>query len=368
MLDEVILRLNETAALRKRGSIIAERTKLSERRVRDGLDNLHPRTLERAKKNAIDYMRVLLVEKGLNEDEVEEWLKNQPGSFTAAAIYDAQGLGGDEYPTSLHFASRIDDLGNRFRKAHALDDVDQAKDVLINTDWLTANYFTSGSSEKSSCESPPFWCLASSAKDWEDLRWPVHAVRMNLLFALLSKLDVELASQNFRPLEPQSIFELVFPYDTKRGRSRFKLPVHRLLDFMAALSFIHLHEQFPEEPFKLKELVEICKEDEPNIRKWRTGKKRFGWSNFENIWLTLFPRHEVDGVSGRAWPINPLYIAAIIFQNEFTRIDTVADRVQQVATDVEDYHYWWRIEMEEAEKTRGVTFGDIPWPKWLIKP
>lgn len=368
MIERALLRFTEFATGKRLYSRMAQLTGLSERGLRKGLPKgLRPSTEARMQQAGREFLSGLLRKQELGEEYIQRWLDNHPKTIAAALVYEAELPGEVEYPQTRALAQAMDALGRELYAARLEGNLERAKGVLLETEWLDARYYQADEVERNSDHVPALMAQARAASEWSELQKPADAVAANLLFAWLAQWDVELYKRFFLRLEHRSIFSLLLPTCNleraraqPRSRGNMRFPITRLIDLVYAMGAFHQGQVWPKARPTLRDLVRATAQPEANLVNWRDGTKRMRFADFERIWESCFPKGEAE----RMPPIVPHYIAAALFQVLFVKVDTNS-RHKEILLHDDHYLFWWNEQWKQNQQADKIPTGLIPWPAWL---
>ena len=371
MLEEVVFRYLEAATLQSRHALLSQQTGISERRLRDASACFRPSTLARAEAHSRMVVNHNLRKAGIGEKERQALIDGHPSTWMAGVAYEAAFASGLEYPRTLAFAERIHALRAAFFEARSAKDLDRAKALLVDTDWLDHRYFSDTAAERSAGAPPRLLRKVIGATSWDQRAQRIAIVRGNLLFSLLALWDIELRSRHLKRLQARSVFSYLLPFahvpeganEVRRTRGMFLLPIRRLLDLVFALAVFHPRRSWKVDRPSLEELVQKTHEEEPTLVNWRDGTKRFGWQDFDRAWDKMFRASRTENSEPVA-PLAPLFVAATIFQDLLVNVDS-RSRAKEILLFDEDYSEWWAFHAVEVEGAKAEAKDASPWPTWL---
>ncbi|MCO5101342.1 MAG: hypothetical protein M9885_10700 [Burkholderiaceae bacterium] len=363
-----MLRFHDAATLKGRYAWLSMVTGISERHLRNRDARPRSSTLARVEVHAEKFASVHLAKRGFSETERRDLIDRHPRSLAAGVVYNTEGADGFEYPVTKAFAARIDALGADINEAQTRNELECAKKLLVETDWLNRRYFARTVTERSSGVAPGMLAKIGGAKTWDDLRQPRAVVTANLLFSMLALWDIELHSKHFRRLQARSILSLLLPLNASSGarvRGMLHLPVRRLLELVYSLAERSCRGAWPKTRPSVTLLSTKTNESEQSVVNWRDGTKRFGWRDFERVWNAIFAA-TLRGESQAPSPLAPLFVAATIFQDLFVKIDSSSQAKEVWLVDGE-YADWWSFHAENFEGAKAEENDASPWPAWLIR-
>lgn len=326
------------------------------------------RKVEEGSKNAI---LERLNKAGYSEQECNEFISNHPKSLYAGLIYDSGIPGKMEFPLTIEFAARIDDISLSLFTAKEHDDLEGFKQILLESDLLDRKYYVGADEEWTSGFDPEALTSIKSALDWGSIDKPFAILIFNTLFSLMAHWDIEFYSQYFYGFEPRALFSLVLPKlvpaagdlseaTIAKRRGMFWLPVKRLIDLMACLGYFKNKKKWPDNLLKVSEIVTMIELIGKNVAEqelinWRDGTKRFMQSNLDSeLWPALCPDKIVP---------YPLFVAATMWQTYFVEMN-VGKKVKKMLIFDDRYQWWWKAHSSQLASDFDLSSDNKDlWPK-----
>lgn len=285
---------------------------------------------------------------------------------------------------TLMLAKKIDALGFELKSLRKQNDLEGYKSALLASDFFThCTTWPSMSKEAAVAQEK-----ALTAEKWSDIQDLTSCVAIVAIYQLLSHWDVEFLSKYLtnhttgRGLEPRPLFELVMPAmkasfkqkedGTYPFRGVFILPLARLLDFSYCLSEFIRSSKWPQKRQITRRQVAsaggeiLLGEDatEQPLAKIRKGIRGLSIEEFGTVFQSMCGSDE----SGKSFfPPLPIYLAAQLWMHLYVkkRSGRMAGIDEMTYGFESDYRYCWDQALIEL-KAKGVHFGKIPWPSYLV--
>lgn len=322
------------------------------------------KTVERIEEGVKSNIRDKLTNLEWPEKEIDEFVLNHPKSPYAGLIYECQIPDKMEFPRTIEFAARIDEISLSLTNAREQDSLEEFKRILLASELLDRRYYVEADDEWSSSAEPEALNLIKAAQDWCDIEKPLGVLIFNTLFSVMSYWDIEFYHQFFSNYDPKPLFSQVLPKldpDAKyldkstiaKRRGMFWIPVKRLIDLMACLGNYRLNNCWPDQVPKVLDIVRMTDYCERELVNWRDGTKRLLIRNFRGIWKDLWP----DTIAP-----TPLFIAAIMWQTYF--IDVGVNKKPKTMFLFEDrYQWWWEAHLSALASDFSLSSeGKERWP------
>lgn len=369
---EIYFRFIESASAQKRCALLAKRTGISEKRIRNANQTFRASTVDRALSRAQNFLDDQLEKRGFDANERLDWIANQPKSPLASLVYSCEIPIDVQYPSARAFASEIDNLFEKLAKTSIERDLARAIAILADEPWLDNWYLAKNIKSRSTTEKSKILDAIQDEGSWDSLEKLIATIAANSLFSWLAMWDVEFYSAQLGRLAPSSVFARLLPTadipetgPIEKKRGMFLFPISRLIDLSYAMAYYGQHQTWPDRRPTVKELSLRSNEPEQNLINWRDGTKRCTLNHFEQIWKAFFSTP--DGKSSNVRPLIPLYVVATIFQDFLVRIDTNSIEKTVYLFD-DEYLDWWNYHSQDIALAKRASCEDISWPEWLKRP
>lgn len=355
MLNIPALAFIEISAGKKIPVLLAEHSGVCERTLRKPAWS--GKTVNKIEQGLEKNLRKQLSKAKYSDKEIDLFSSNWPRTPYAGVIYGLQIPGKMEFPRTLEFAEKIDQISLNLSNAREQGRLEAFKRILLTSELLDQRYYVNVDDEWNSSADPEALNLTKSAQDWRDIDKPLGILVFNTLFSLMACWDIEFTQQYFHAFEPRSLFSLVLPkLDPAAGdlsevtiakrRGMFWLPVKRLIELIACLGYFQNKREWPDHVPKLSNL----NESESRLVSWRDGTTNFRERDFCMMWQELCP----DKISP-----NPLFVAATMWQIYLTDIGT-----NKTIHCVDDwYQGWWKAHFTKLASDLDLSSGEKGrWP------
>lgn len=366
---EIFFRFIESASAQKRYVLLAKKTGISEKRLRNANQTFRASTVDRALSNAKKFLDDQLEKRGFDANERLDWIANQPKSPLASLVYTCEIPIDVQYPRARAFASKIDNLFEKLTKTSIEGDLTRAIAILADEPWLDDWYLAKNIKSRSTTEKSKILDAIQDDGGWDALEKLIVTIAANSLFSWLAMWDVEFYSTQLGRLAPSSVFARLLPTadipetgPIEKKRGMFQFPVSRLIDLSYAMAYYGQHQTWPDRRPTVKELSLRSNEPEQNLVNWRDGTKRHTWNHFEQIWKAFFT--SPDGMSSNVRPLIPLYVVATIFQDFLVCINSNS-REKTIHLFDDEYLDWWNFHSQDVALAKRTSLEDISWPEWL---
>lgn len=359
-------------------AFLAEATSIS-RKTWDAGGPKRSAAQERAAEEMRKFSTQRLRNKGISEADIAAWRARFPETtdeapYVLSTLVLGFSISWEPPPETLALAISMDELAHVLWSANCNGDFGACKDALLNSPLLAKNYFADTERELGIDGTPLALQKAHQAADWNELNASISVVTANLLFSLLACWDLEFCRTYFPKLRPFPLFESVMLQPThdlrenqKRGRDTLHRPTRNLLDLLAIFGdFIRNHETKPPREVRVKTMAAWLEIGDPQIPaqklwNWRCGRDAFLLADLEVVWQRFAGVYD-DEIGNRSIPLPPvpLFVAARIWEHFLYQIDH-KQKTEKFFVLQPWYLWWWEYHRARLA-TRGVTWGDRPWP------
>lgn len=335
-------------------------------------------------KNATPVWGFSAIDADPSVDEVLALASRSPGPLSAfvaghSAAQDRRG----EWIKNVglaDLAERFDILAERLRDPVGKQDVDQARQVLLgsnflsNNDWLCPSHETDMKSE------------LREAKTWVQAITVIARLRYNSVMSFMALWDIAYSNSIFPRFESIPLFLLLapriraevqcsvdsvgdglhlwHPKKSAKYREMIDLPPSLLLEVVAALLLYSKDRKFSDGAIQLRDMVTLFgsgitkkTEDQPKkLDRLRSGRDKLTIATF----LRLIPNKEAG------WELVPLLYAAHTW-NILLCPPCAANERKVIIPDDVYLRFWTTHRSALTAKGYAVDGGNIPWPTYLLR-
>lgn len=352
--------------------------------------SLSQRRIDKANQYSIQLIQKELSGAGFDANEAEDWLSkhpaiNRPGMLYSSIVFETQVNGVFEYPRTLEFARKLDELSSLLYSAREDGNIEKFKMEIKNSGFADPTYFAQYAGEMELTH-PPMLEQFLTAHNWEEINKPLQTLTANSLFALLALWDVEFCPQLFPLFFRRPCFSLVLPrIDPKaikeygsieKRRDMYWLPVRRLIGVVACMgefirsvpnrwpttvpsvnnisTQVQLAGDPPKDLFNQRNTHPRDNMSDRSLINWRDGTKKFNRDDFVGLWWQLcsFQKSQCPDVP---WP---LFVAALFWNLLPVKINNTHKEISLV-TDM--YDAWWHRCNKETAEDKEIS-GLKDWP------
>lgn len=365
--------------------LLGESTDVGERTWRDRLSRKWQPTKEdedRVSRIATRYLIRELSKGGLSKALRRELISAAPPRQTEAPLLTADLIywfslfdDNTKFQPAIDLAIKFDQYCHAFSKATRSDDVDGFR--LAGLEALTWLKGFGPFTEQDLNDIKKKELQLSEALSLEELRKPVADVAESMILHVFSCWDVLFCHHYFAgQASAYPLFELMMPrfsptieIDKETGklsrdgkppkRGIFETSSHRLLDFVALLISRRKNRRFPDGAVSVSQMSAFFGVDERRLVKWRTQETHLSGKQFDRLWRDGLAYLSADDNIATPWP---LLIVAYLWGPLLVREE---NEPVSITNCMDGYRDWWQRNLVRLQ-AEGLTFGDEPWPAWLI--